>query len=425
MAVAMYTTLAGLVGSILIKIQYYMLDAATTSAFSRTRSGDRDACRPGAGAPQMIDEFGLYPRDEPFDPFSVMLFKALQVVAFLFFIALLAMSPDAKDGQDRHQGRISHHHGLARQPSRRYRSLRAGSAGNIAWYRQREAGFLVLDRDDRGGANDFILVNGKKIFRPIRQEIVTIRGIVAGEYTVNVYHFQATTGKPVPVSVKVEKLNPTAQVDLRRHDDFDHTGEEKTAVRFTIDDEGKVIDVNRGQKSLMETFRNVRRNGARPRSEHRRQEAAMNSLQRSSSRFSVTYALIGALLLVVWSITRLPLAVKAALVVTSAFYIASFIGVRGLLAGPASIGCRRTFKLLRRAHRRSAFARGRSRRDPSLGRGARRAIVQRRAARLSHSLQRQASPTKPRPPAARAQRPAAGRPRRRFRYRRGRRVRRR
>jgi hypothetical protein len=34
MAVAMYTTLAGLVGSILVKIQYYMLDAATQSVFS-------------------------------------------------------------------------------------------------------------------------------------------------------------------------------------------------------------------------------------------------------------------------------------------------------------------------------------------------------------------------------------------------------
>lgn len=34
MAVAMYTTLAGLVGSILIRIQYYMLDAATQRVFS-------------------------------------------------------------------------------------------------------------------------------------------------------------------------------------------------------------------------------------------------------------------------------------------------------------------------------------------------------------------------------------------------------
>jgi hypothetical protein len=35
MAVAMYTTLAGLVGSILLKTQYYMLDVATNQVFSR------------------------------------------------------------------------------------------------------------------------------------------------------------------------------------------------------------------------------------------------------------------------------------------------------------------------------------------------------------------------------------------------------
>ena len=47
----------------------------------------------------MNDDFGLYPREEPFDPFSVMLFKALQVIAFLFFIALLAIRPEATDGK--------------------------------------------------------------------------------------------------------------------------------------------------------------------------------------------------------------------------------------------------------------------------------------------------------------------------------------
>ena len=45
-----------------------------------------------------MDSFGNYPR-EKFDPFSVMLFKALQVVAFLFFIALLVMNPEAKSGK--------------------------------------------------------------------------------------------------------------------------------------------------------------------------------------------------------------------------------------------------------------------------------------------------------------------------------------
>ena len=41
-----------------------------------------------------MDSFSNYPPERPFDPFSVMLFKALQVVTFLFFIALLVMNPD-------------------------------------------------------------------------------------------------------------------------------------------------------------------------------------------------------------------------------------------------------------------------------------------------------------------------------------------
>ena len=34
-----------------------------------------------------MDNWGNYPR-EKFDPFSVMLFKGLQVVAFLFFVTV-------------------------------------------------------------------------------------------------------------------------------------------------------------------------------------------------------------------------------------------------------------------------------------------------------------------------------------------------
>ena len=210
----------------------------------------------------MLDEFSLYPREESFDPLGVMLFKALQVIAFLFFIAMLMVSPDSKDGKidskaefiitmdwpDNHPDDLDL---FVQDP-----------VGNIAWYRHREAGFLTLDRDDRGGANDFIIVNGKKIPSPVREEIVTVRGIVAGEYTVNVSHFQAKTGQPVPVNVKVQKLNPTAQVIFDNKLMVDHSGDEKTALRFWLDTEGKVIDVQQRQKSLMETFRNNSRNGA-------------------------------------------------------------------------------------------------------------------------------------------------------------------
>ena len=209
-----------------------------------------------------MDSFSNFSPERPFDPFSVMLFKALQVIAFLFFLALLAIAPDSKEGKVDTKAEFiitmdwpdSHPDDLdlfVQDP-----------IGNIAWYRHREAGFLTLDRDDRGGANDFILVNGRKIASPIREEIVTVRGIVAGEYTVNVSHFQATTGRPVEATVKVQKLNPTAQVIFDDKVTVDHTGDEKTALRFWLDAEGRVIDVQRRPKSLLETFRNVRANGA-------------------------------------------------------------------------------------------------------------------------------------------------------------------
>jgi hypothetical protein len=207
-----------------------------------------------------MDSFGNYPREESFDPFAVMLFKGLQVVAFLFFIALLAMNPEAKSGKidskaefiisivwpDNHPDDIDLY---VEDP-----------VGNIVWYHERESGFMVLERDDRGGANDFIIAGGKKIVNPLREETVSIRGIVAGEYTVNVNHYLAATNKPVPVSVKVEKLKP--KVEIIHYDTFmvDHAGHEKTAVRFRIDREGAVTETNHMEKSLIQLTRSVRRN---------------------------------------------------------------------------------------------------------------------------------------------------------------------
>jgi len=208
-----------------------------------------------------MDDFSLYPRDDPFDPFSVMLFKALQVVAFLFFIALLAINPEAKAGKidtkaefiismtwpDNHPDDLDLY---VEDP-----------VGNIAWFHQREAGFLVLERDDRGGANDFIMVNGRKMTSPIREETVSLRGIVPGEYTVNVNHYLAVTGKPVPVSVKVEKINPAVDVVFYDTLMFDHTGQERTAVRFVLDRDGNVVDINHREKSLIDHTRAARRDG--------------------------------------------------------------------------------------------------------------------------------------------------------------------
>ena len=191
-----------------------------------------------------MDSFGNYPR-EKFDPFSVMLFKGLQVVCFLFFIALLAINPEARSGKidtkaefiismtwpDSHPDDID--------------LYTEDPVGNIVWYHVREAGFMVLDRDDRGGLNNTIVVNGKKVSSPIRQETVSIRGIIAGEYTVNVNHYLATTAAPVPVAVKVEKVNPAVEVVHYDTLILDHTGQERTAVRFRVVDNGSNAEISR------------------------------------------------------------------------------------------------------------------------------------------------------------------------------------
>jgi hypothetical protein len=73
----------------------------------------------------------------------------------------------------------------------------------------------------------------------------------------------------------------------------------------------------------------------------------MNSLQSVVLALSVSYAVIGALLLVVLAYARLPWTVKAlAVVVISGFYIVSFNATRGLLGWASADRLPPTFKLL-------------------------------------------------------------------------------
>ena len=114
---------------------------------------------------------------------------------------------------------------------------------------------MHLDRDDRGNYRDTILVKGKPVTNPLNQETVTLRGIVAGEYTVNIFHFLATSTNPVPVSVKVEKINPSVSVIYYETLDLDHKGHERTVIRFTIGPDGSIANTGFREKSLVRQVR--------------------------------------------------------------------------------------------------------------------------------------------------------------------------
>ena len=110
---------------------------------------------------------------------------------------------------------------------------------------------MHLDRDDRGLLADRVTMDGKTVINPINQETVTVRALQSGEYTVNLLHYQSNYGEPLPVTVKVEKLNPEVSLVHYGKIDLKGTGDEQTAVRFRLDSEGNVLGTNRLQKRLL------------------------------------------------------------------------------------------------------------------------------------------------------------------------------
>lgn len=124
-------------------------------------------------------------------------------------------------------------------------------SGNIVFFQARENGLMHLDRDDLGHANDYMrLPDGSTVEYFQNIEVVTIRGISPGEYTVNAHMYAKQGSEPTPVSVKVEKLNPHVQLVGNKVVVLEQNGDEKTAVRFTINEEGKVVSTNDDPKPL-------------------------------------------------------------------------------------------------------------------------------------------------------------------------------
>ncbi|PPQ34434.1 hypothetical protein CCS01_10865 [Rhodopila globiformis] len=195
----------------------------------------------------MLDDDPLgNPDDGTFVPFTDMLFNVVIGLAFMVFIAFALINPVAKTGAIEMKAEFLITMNWPDNDLNDMDLYVEDPAGNIVWYHGREAGLMHLDHDDRGSGRERITVNGRTIQNPLNQEIVTIRGIVPGEYVVNAHEFVANSPNKIPVSIKVEKLNPTASVVYYGTHDFDHKGQEETFVRFTLDADGKVSDVETG-----------------------------------------------------------------------------------------------------------------------------------------------------------------------------------
>jgi len=93
-----------------------------------------------------------------------------------------------------------------------------------------------LLRDDLGGQSDVTDIN---------YEVSYSRGVPAGEYTVNVHLYRDMSGRlPVEVTLAVSvksKPQVAAKRILTTKLELQHQGQEATAFRFSLDEEGNLV----------------------------------------------------------------------------------------------------------------------------------------------------------------------------------------
>lgn len=189
---------------------------------------------------------------QPFDILTAILFKIIQALTFLFVLAAIFMNPVAKTGIINPKAEYLITVSWPDRDPNDIDTYVEDPEGNILNFTNKDVGLMHLDRDDRGNLNDTIVVEGKKIENPLNQEVTTIRGIVPGEYVVNVDYYASQNNKAVPVSISVDKVNPRLEVVYYGTVTLEKKGDEKTVVRFTIDPSGTVTNVNHIPKDLVD-----------------------------------------------------------------------------------------------------------------------------------------------------------------------------
>ena len=200
-------------------------------------------------------------REPEVDPFYDMLFNLLIAFVFCFIVALLAMNPKtSKAGDVPAKAEYIVTLSWPDYDPNDIDTWVRNPAGDVVWFRNREAGLMVLDRDDRGESNNSIVVDGRRIVTPFRQEVVTVRGVVPGEYVVNAHYYESKevntsnpkVGQPVNVTLSVVRVNPRAEVVFQGQHRLAKRGDEATLVRFSIRGDGSVGGINTLPARLVE-----------------------------------------------------------------------------------------------------------------------------------------------------------------------------
>ena len=192
--------------------------------------------------------------------FIDILFNILIGFAFLFIVAFLMIKPESKkEDFDRKAEFII----VMECDDTRKDDIDLyvqDPTGKIVNFRDPRVNFMHLDKDDLGNRNDYIYIDGKPVIVEINREVVTIRGIVSGEHIVNAHYYSTHTydsSEPPPlyVNIRVHKVNPYSVV-WEGTKLFSKKGQEFTFLRFTVENDGRVINdkIRYTRKKMMGQF---------------------------------------------------------------------------------------------------------------------------------------------------------------------------
>ena len=219
--------------------------------------------------------------------FTDLLFNILVGFAFLFIIAFLLIKPEQKkEDFERRAEFVVVMEWDHDQPDDIDLYVQDPTQSKVH-FRLPITNFMYLDKDDLGYANDVVKnVDGTVTKVNINREVVTIRGIIAGEYIINAHYYssrewtrlgtlaygelgETTTNDVNSKQVKDKKEPLTVKIELHRVDPykimwvgekkFFRKGQEETFVRFTIDKLGEQIgDFTYEEKKFVTPFNNNR-----------------------------------------------------------------------------------------------------------------------------------------------------------------------
>jgi len=185
--------------------------------------------------------------------FTDLLFNILVGFAFLFIIAFLLIKPEAKKKDFDRNAEFVVVMEWDKEAKGDIDLYVEDPLGAKCSFRQTVANFMHLDKDDLGSANDTVVnADGTVSTVKINREVITIRGIIAGEYTINVHYYserdysrvgnamRKKKSKEVTVKIELHKVNPYTIMWIGEKT-FHSKGQEETFVRFRLDKDGTVL----------------------------------------------------------------------------------------------------------------------------------------------------------------------------------------